>query len=480
MANYQIIAATGCPTGIAHTYMAQEALEQAAKKKGVTIKVETHGQIGIENELTAEEIKNAEAVIIAADKDVHPERFAGKRIIDVSVSAGIKDAERLIDDALAGKGSVAAENQAVDALEEETGNNTSFGRSIYKNLMNGVSHMLPFVVAGGVLIAISFAVWGIYSFDPDNAQYNATAAMLKSVGDAAMGMMVPVLAAYIAEGIAKRPGLVVGFVGGIVATNGGTGFLGGILAGFLAGYLILLLQKVMEGLPKQLDGLKAIFLYPVIGVAVIGIIMSLLADPMKAVNEGMMSFLAGFENSNPLVLGVIVGCMSAFDMGGPVNKAAYVTGTALLAQGNTTFMAGVSAACIAPPLITGFATLFFGKYFDTNDRNAGLVNFILGSTHITEGAIPFAAKDPIRVLPTMMLGSSIAAVLTYMFGVQVPAPHGGFLVLPVVTGKIQWVASILIGALVGGVILGLIQKSSVAAKEKKANAEQAEKSVITE
>jgi PTS system fructose-specific IIC component len=233
----------------------------------------------------------------------------------------------------------------------------------------------------------------------------------------------------------------------------------------------------MAGLPKQLDGLKAIFLYPVIGVAVIGIIMSLLADPMKAVNEGMMSFLAGFENSNPLILGVIVGCMCAFDMGGPVNKAAYVTGTALLAQGNTTFMAGVSAACIAPPLITGFATLFFGKYFDTNDRNAGLVNFILGSTHITEGAIPFAAKDPIRVLPTMMLGSSIAAVLTYMFGVQVPAPHGGFLVLPVVTGKIQWVASILIGALVGGVILGLIQKNSVAKKEKQTT-EQVEKSAV--
>lgn len=480
MGNYQLIAATGCPTGIAHTYMAQEALEQAAKKKGVTIKVETHGQIGVENELTAEEIKNAEAVIIAADKDVHPERFAGKRIIDVSVSTGIKDAERLIDDALAGKGSIAAENHSVDALEQETGSGTSFGRSIYKNLMNGVSHMLPFVVAGGVLIAISFAVWGIYSFDPENAQYNATAAMLKAVGDAAMGMMVPVLAAYIAEGIAKRPGLVVGFVGGIVAMNGGTGFLGGILAGFLAGYFILFLQKVLEVLPKQLDGLKAIFLYPVIGVAVIGIVMSLLAGPMKAVNEGMMSFLAGFEHSNPLVLGVIVGCMCAFDMGGPINKAAYVTGTALLAQGNTTFMAGVSAACIAPPLITGFATLFFGKYFDTNDRNAGLVNFILGSTHITEGAIPFAAKDPIRVLPTMMLGSSIAAVLTYMFGVQVPAPHGGFLVLPVVTGKFQWVFSILIGSIIGGVILGLIQKSSVAAKEKKTNAEQADKSAIAE
>ena len=467
MAKYQLIAATGCPTGIAHTYMAQEALEQAAKRKGITIKVETHGQIGVENELTPTEIKEADAVIIAADKDVHPERFAGKRIIDVSVSTGIKEADRLIEDALAGKGKISAENQAVDALEKEVATSSnSFGRSIYKNLMNGVSHMLPFVVAGGVLIAISFAVWGIYSFDPESTQYNATAAMLKSVGDAAMGMMVPVLSAYIAEGIAKRPGLVVGFVGGLVANTGGTGFLGGILAGFLAGYFILLLQKAFKVLPKSLDGLKAIFLYPVIGVGVIGVTMSLLAGPMKAVNEGMMSFLAGFQHSSPLVLGVIVGCMCAFDMGGPVNKAAYVTGTALLAQGNTTFMAGVSAACIAPPLITGFAALFFGKYFDTNDRNAGLVNFILGSTHITEGAIPFAAKDPIRVLPTMMLGSSIAAVLTYMFGVQVPAPHGGFLVLPVVTHGLQWVLAILVGSIVGGVILGFIQKNSVAKKEK--------------
>lgn len=473
MGKYQLIAATGCPTGIAHTYMAQEALEQAARKKGITIKVETHGQIGIENELTAEEIKQADAVIIAADKDVHSERFAGKRVIDVSVSTGIKDAQRLIDEAL-------ADNEVVDILEPEVMSGANFGRSIYKNLMNGVSHMLPFVVAGGVLIAISFAVWGIYSFDPDHAQYNATAAMLKAVGDAAMGMMVPVLAAYIAEGIAKRPGLVVGFVGGIVAMNGGTGFLGGILAGFLAGYFVLFLQKLLTVLPKQLDGLKAIFLYPVIGVAFIGIVMSLLAGPMKAINEGMMSFLAGFEHSNPLVLGVIVGCMCAFDMGGPINKAAYVTGTALLAQGNTTFMAGVSAACIAPPLITGFATLLFGNYFDTNDRNAGLVNFILGSTHITEGAIPFAAKDPIRVLPTMMLGSSIAAVLTYLFGVQVPAPHGGFFVLPVVTGKIQWVIAILIGSIVGGVILGLIQKKRVTDKEKKMDNEVANHTVIEE
>lgn len=438
--------------------MAQEALEQAAKRKGITIKVETHGQIGVENELTPEEIKAADAVIIAADKDVHPERFAGKRIIDVSVSTGIKEADRLIDEALAGKGKIAADQGIVPLETEHKNEATGIGRSIYKNLMNGVSHMLPFVVAGGVLIAVSFAIWGVYSFDPDHSSYNPTAAMLKSVGDTAMGMMVPVLAAYIAEGIAKRPGLVVGFVGGLLANTGGAGFLGGILAGFLAGYFILLLQKLLKGLPKQLDGLKAIFLYPVIGVAFIGVVMSLLTEPMKAVNEGMMQFLAGFENSNPLVLGVIVGCMCAFDMGGPVNKAAYVTGTALLAQGNSSFMAGVSAACIAPPLITGFATVFFGKYFDTNERNAGLVNFLLGSTHITEGAIPFAAKDPIRVLPTMMLGSSIAAVLTYMFGVQVPAPHGGFLVLPVVTGKVQWVGAILIGSIVGGVLLGLIQK----------------------
>lgn len=379
---------------------------------------------------------------------------------------GIKEADRLIEEALAGKGSIAAENQAVDELEQETQiSSGNVGHSIYKNLMNGVSHMLPFVVAGGVLIALSFAIWGIYSFDPESSQYNATAAMLKSIGDASMGMMVPILSAYIAEGIAKRPSLVVGFVGGLIANTGGTGFLGGILSGFLAGYFILLLQRVFKGLPKSLDGLKAIFLYPVIGVAVIGITMSLLADPMKAVNEGMMSFLASFQNSSPLVLGIIVGCMCAFDMGGPVNKAAYVTGTALLAQGNTSFMAGVSAACIAPPLITGFATLFFGKYFDTNERNAGLVNFILGSTHITEGAIPFAAKDPLKVLPIMMLGSSIAAVLTYMFGVQVPAPHGGFLVLPVVTHAVQWVLAILAGSLVGGLLLGFVQKSRIAKQE---------------
>lgn len=467
MAKYQIIAATGCPTGIAHTYMAQEALEQAAKEKNITIKVETHGQIGVENELTKEEIQAADAVIIAADKDVHAERFAGKRVIEVPVSKGIKEAGQLIDDALSGKGKILGGTKEinVDALEEKESETKGIGHSIYKNLMNGVSHMLPFVVSGGVLIAISF-LWGIYSADPESVQFNQFAATLKEIGGLAMGMMVPILSAYIAEGIAKRPGLVVGFVGGLVASNGGTGFLGGIVSGFLAGYIVLGLGYLLKVLPKSLDGLKAIFLYPVLGVAVTGLIMYVISDPMSSINEGMMSFLAGFENSSPLVLGIIVGCMCAFDMGGPVNKAAYVTGTALLAQGNTSFMAGVSAACIAPPLITGFAVLFFRKYFDTNEQNAGLVNFILGSTHITEGAIPFAAKDPLRVLPTMMLGSSIAAVLTYLFKVQVPAPHGGFLVLPVVTHGLLWVLAILAGSIVGGFILGIIQKQRVEKIEK--------------
>lgn len=462
MTKYRIIAATGCPTGIAHTFMAQEALEQAAKAKNVTIKVETHGQIGVENELTPQEIKDAEVVIIAADKDVQAERFAGKRVIEVSVAEGIKNASQLIDDALAGKGKVRGGSTSSVLLEQETNTgNESIGRQIYKHLMNGVSHMLPFVVAGGVLVAISF-LFGIYSFDPKSDQYNWFAALLKTdIGGVAMGMMTPVLAAYIAESIAKRPGFVAGLVGGLMASNGGSGFLGGIVAGFAAGYIVLLLMKLFEKLPKSLDGLKAIFLYPVFGVFLTGMVMALVNSPMAWVNQSMMNWLAAFENANPLILGIIVGCMCAFDMGGPVNKAAYVTGTALLAQGNTSFMAGVSAACIAPPLITFVATTVFRKYYSEDDRNAGLANLILGSTHITEGAIPFAAKDPLRMLPTFMLGSSIAAVLTYLWKVQVPAPHGGFLVLPVVTHPFLWLLAIAIGSVVAGIIMGLIQKSKV-------------------
>ncbi len=463
MTKYDIIAATGCPTGIAHTYMAQEALEQAAKKAGVTIKVETHGQIGIENELTPEEIANAKAVIIAADKDVQPQRFVNKKIIDVSVGQGIKNADELVAQALRGEGVVKyhSDDSAVESSQASQSSNvgkSSIGREIYKHLMNGVSHMLPFVVGGGVLIAISFAVFGIYSFKPDDPSYNAFSAQLKEIGGLAMGLMTPVLAAYIAQSIGNRPALVSGFVAGLMASNGGAGFLGGIVGGFFAGYLVVLLEKLFKGLPKTLDGLKAIFLYPLLGVFITGLFMSVIVSPMAGINQSLMDFLKGFQDSNPVLLGLVIGCMSAFDMGGPVNKAAYVTGTLLLAEGNTTFMAGVSAACIAPPLITTVAVLLFKNRFDTDERNAGLGNFILGSTHITEGAIPFVAKDPLRAMPSMMLGSSIAAILTYLFGVQVPAPHGGFLVLPVVTHPFLWVLAIAVGSVVGGIVLGATRK----------------------
>jgi PTS system fructose-specific IIC component len=465
--SYKIVGATGCPTGIAHTFIIKEMLEKAAKKAGVTIKIEAHGQAGVENELTAEEIRDAEIVIIAADKDVRPDRFIGKKAIIVPISKAIKNAESIIADAIAGKGAIyGAKKAAVSPLDQgdDVGGSAageSIGRQIYKHLMNGVSHMIPFVVGGGVLIAVSF-LWGIHSANPDHPeQYNSFAAMLMSIGGKAMTLMVPVLSAYIAESIAKRPGLVVGFVGGMIAAAGGTGFLGGIVSGFLSGYTILGLAALFKGFPETLRGVKTVFLFPVLGIFITGLIMIFLSNPMNAINESMMAFLQQFQEANPIVLGLIVGCMSAFDMGGPVNKAAYVTGVFLLGQGNYYFMAGVSAACIAPPLTTAFAVIVFKKYFEQSEYNAGLVNIILGCTHITEGAIPFAAKDPIRILPTLMLGSSIAAILTYMFKVQVPAPHGGFLVLPVVTHPLLWVLAIVIGSIVAGTLMGLIQKRRV-------------------
>lgn len=463
MTKYKIIAATGCPTGIAHTYMAQTALEEAAAEKGIDIKVETHGQIGIENEFTKEEIEAADVVIIASDKDVQEERFVNKRIINVSVSQGISNATKLIQDAIDGKGVVKY------PVKTKTGNvrsnegdsyqgKESIGRQIYRHLMNGVSHMLPFVVSGGVLIAISF-LWGIYSADPNHEQYNSTAAMLNNIGGTAMGLMTPIFASYIAQSIGKRPAIVPGFVAGMMAHVGGSGFLGGLLGGFIAGYTILLLEKILRNLPTQLDGVKAIFLIPVLSVTIVGVLMTIFNAPMQGINSFMMNFLAEFQDANPIILGIIVGVMCASDFGGPINKAAYVTGTALLAEGNYTFMAGVSAACIAPPIITTFATLIYRNRFTKEERNAGLVNALLGSTHITEGAIPFAAKDPLKAIPCMMLGSSIAAILTYLWKVQVPAPHGGFLVLPVVTHPLLWVLAILIGSLVGGISLGLTRKS---------------------
>ncbi|MGM7719748.1 PTS fructose transporter subunit IIC [Metabacillus sp. Hm71] len=462
MSKVKIIAATGCPTGIAHTFMAAEALKIAAEKLGVEIKVETHGQVGIENELTEQDIREADGVIIAADKDVNADRFTGKPVVDVPVAKGIREAENLINLIIEGKASIykASSKQNVEAEDKnEINSSPTIGRTIYKHLMNGVSNMLPFVVGGGVLIAISF-LFGIHSANPEHETFNPTAKLLMDIGGLGFQLMVPILAAYIAESIAKRPGLVAGFIGGMIASTGGAGFIGGIVGGFLAGYVVVLLSILLSKMPKSLEGLKAIFLYPVLGILITGALMKLFVEPMTVINEGMMSFLANFQDANPIVLGLLVGSMCAFDMGGPINKAAYVTGTALLTDGNLYFMAGVSAACITPPLVIAFATLFFKKQFNESERNAGLINFILGSTHITEGAIPFAAKNPIVVIPILMIASSISATLTYMFNVQVPAPHGGFLVLPVVTGAFQWVLAILIGSLIGALGYGFSRSIS--------------------
>ena len=345
-----------------------------------------------------------------------------------------------------------------EAGEKTETSSASIGNKIYTSLMNGVSHMLPLVVAGGVLIAISF-FWGIYSADPKNAQYNQFAAMLNAVGGAAMGLMVPVLAAYIGEAVAKRSGLIVGMAVGMIAYNGGngSGFLGAIVGGYMAGLVILLLQKAFAFMPdREFRGLKAIFLYPVLGVFIAGSIMFLINTPMKAMNLGLMAWLKGLESSSPIILGIVVGVMCAADFGGPINKAAYLTGTALLAQGNYFFMAGVSAACIAPPLATTISVLLNPKAYNRDERSAGYVNALLGSTHITEGAIPFAAKNPLMNIPAFMVGSAIAAVLTYMSRIQVPAPHGGFIVLPLVNKPFLWVAWILVGAAASGVLLAMI------------------------
>lgn len=505
MAKFDIIAATGCPTGIAHTFMAKEALEKAAAERGLTIKVETHGQVGVENELTKGEIAGAKAVVVAADKDVQAERFAGKPMVSVGVSKAlsVEAAGKLIDRALAAKGdsSVAAAADVEDEVEEKE----SIGHVIYKHLMNGVSHMLVFVVAGGVLTAVSF-LWGITSFDSTASDYNTFAAMLKIIGGIAMNLMVPVLSAYIAESIGKRPALVPGFVAGMIAIQGlpvnaetglidaggagvGFGFLGGIVGGFLAGYVILLLEKVFAGLPKNLDGLKAIFLYPLFSTAIVGLVMLGISGPMAAINTAMMDFLKGLSASGAIVLGLAIGCMCAFDMGGPVNKAAYVTGTAMLTEAlaagvgtetynfGTNFMAAVSAACIVPPLITTFAVVVGKKYFSQEDHDAGIVNLILGCTHITEGAIPFMTKNIWPVMPIMMLGSSIASILTIMFNVHDPAPHGGFLVLPVVENGPLWVLAILIGAVVGGILFVAFKKYDFEKNQKAVPAAPAAKPV---
>ncbi|HBH3633009.1 TPA: PTS transporter subunit EIIC, partial [Clostridioides difficile] len=379
MGKKMILGVTGCPTGIAHTFMAEEALKNSARELGCDIKVETNGAIGVENKLTAKDIEMADAIIVACDKNVDMDRFNGKPVIEVPVKEGIHKANELIQRCIDGKVAIRKGNLSSSKIAEE--GNLSFGQKLYKDLMNGVSHMLPLVVAGGVLTAISF-LWGIYSFDPTSEQYNQIAATLKSVGGYSMNLMVPVLAAFIAQSVSGRAGMLAGLVGGMISFDTGSGFLGGIISGFLAGYLVKLFVHLLRKLPRQLEGLKSIFIIPIVSVGLVGVAMLLLGGPCSALNNAMMNFLSGLQNSSPIILGIVIGCMSAFDMGGPVNKAAYVTGTMLLGQGNYLFMAGVSAACITPPLVIAIASTLFKNRFTEEDRAAGLINYILGSTHI--------------------------------------------------------------------------------------------------
>ncbi len=453
-----ILAITGCPTGVAHTFMAEAALKKVAEELGVEIKVETHGQAGIKNNITDEDKARAIGVIIAADKNVEAERFNGMHVIEVGVTKAIKDPKELIELILSG--SVPIKSGEKMSINSTPSYSISIGQQIYNHLMNGISYMLPFVVGGGVLVACSF-LFGIFSADPNHESYNEFAGLLMSVGGLGLQLMVPIMSAFIAQSIVGRAGFVPGFISGLMAHNGGAGFLGGIIGGFISGGIMLVIQNTLKKLPKSLDGLKAIFLYPVLGMFLVGMIMYIIVAPIEIINTNMKLFLESFQHSNPIILGLLVGAMCAFDMGGPVNKAAYVTGTLLLAEGNTHFMAGVSAACIAPPLIIAIATTLFKNRFTEEQKSAGKVNYILGATHITEGAIPFAAERPLVVIPILMIGSSIAAILTYFFKVQVPAPHGGFLVLPVVTNGSLWVLAILIGSLIGAILYGFSRKNVI-------------------
>lgn len=465
-----LVAVTACPTGIAHTFMAESALRKAADSLGVEIRVETDGASGVGSPLTEEEIARCHAVIIAADKVVDLERFKGKPMLKVSVGDGVRKAKELIEVALNTSLPIygyedVAKSIPVESKEKPILSNAkiqfdakNIGSYLYRVLMSGVSNMLPFVVVGGVLVAISF-LFGINSSSPQDPTFNIWAAKIKYIGGTALSFMVVIFSGFIAQAIAGRNGFVAGMVGGAVASAVGAGFLGGVISGFLAGFLILGLIKATIKLPKSLEGLKSIFILPLLGSIVVGLIMISLGEPLSNVNKSLMATLSGFNQSNPVLLGLIIGSMMAFDMGGPVNKAAYVTGTMLLGSENYTFMAGVMAAGMTPPLVTALATTIFAKHFDEEERTNGMVNYIMSATFISEGAIPFAARNPLIVIPIFMLSSSISAILTYLFKVAVKAPHGGLLILPLTTNALQWVLSILIGSLVGAVIFGFLKKA---------------------
>lgn len=455
---YRVLAVTACPTGIAHTYMAAESLEEKGKEMGVSIKVETNGSGGAKNVLTEEEIKNAECIIIAADKNVEMARFDGKRVIKTKVADGIHKAEELIKEATSGKAAIYHAEEKARSIDEKV-DDEGVGHKIYKHLMNGVSHMLPFVIGGGILIALAF-LFDDYSINPSNFGSNTPfAAFLKNVGDTAFGFMLPVLAGYIAMSIGDRPALAVGFVGGMLANKGGSGFLGALLAGFIAGYLVVFLKKIFSKLPDSLEGLKPVLLYPLFGILLIGaIIIFIINPPVAAINTGLTNFLNSMGESSKIILGVILGAMMAIDMGGPINKAAYVFGTASLASGQYDIMAAVMIGGMVPPLSIALCTTFFKNRFTKRERQSGLTNYIMGFSFITEGAIPFAASDPLRVIPACAIGSAVAGGLSMGLGCQLRAPHGGIFVVPVIEHPLGYLIAIAVGAVVGMILLAILKK----------------------
>ena len=461
-----IIAVTACPTGIAHTFMAADALKKKAAEMGVEIKVETNGSEGVKNKLTPEDIKRAQAVIVAADKKIEMNRFDGKPLLNRPVSDGIRKTEALITEAVSGNAPIFHGDS--QSSSEESTSSTSLGQEIYKNLMNGVSHMLPFVIAGGILIAISFMVDQFIGVPVDSlgqlGSFNPQAAWFMQIGGAAFGFMLPVLAGFIAMSISDRPGLVAGFVAGALASSGGAGFLGALVGGFLAGYVILFLRKIFANLPKSLDGIKTILFYPFFGLLITGFLMLLINVPMKIINDGLNNFLGSMDGTNAALLGILLGVMMAADLGGPINKAAYVFGTGTLAAtvttGGSVVMASVMAAGMVPPLAIFVATRLFKNKFTQPEREAGLTNIIMGLSFVTEGAIPFAAADPFRAIPSFMLGSALTGGLVGAFGIKLLAPHGGIFVILLLSNPLLYLLFIVIGAIVSGVVLGLLKKPS--------------------
>lgn len=470
---YRVLAVTACPTGIAHTFMAAENLENTGRKLGIPLKAETNGSAGAENVLTAAEIEAAECIIIAADKNVDMPRFNGKPVIQVPVSEGIHHAEDLIKRAVSGTVPVyhhAGSGEGAGSSAGSAGSSDGIGRTIYKHLMNGVSHMLPFVIGGGILIALAF-LFDNYEIDPSNFGKNTPlAAYLKTIGEQAFGMMLPVLAGYIAMSIADRPGLAAGFVGGMIAKMGATfanpaggdinaGFLGALFAGFVGGYIILGLKKLFSRLPKSLEGIKPVLLYPVLGIFLTAVVTTFINPYMGMINDGLTGLLNSMGGTSRVVLGMVVAGMMSVDMGGPVNKAAYVFGTAQLAEGNFEVMAAVMAGGMVPPLAIALCSTFFKKKFTEKERQSGLVNYIMGLSFISEGAIPFAAQDPLRVIPSCVIGSAIAGGLSMFLGCTLRAPHGGIFVLPTIGNPFGYLAAVLIGSAVGCIILAALKKN---------------------